>query len=63
MRSVAEETLKFGYSKRTSALTTATANEFYGWLRGLRDSGNLDEVPRDICSLRNRFLKSKAENI
>ena len=63
MRSIAEETLKFGYSKRTSALTTATANEFYGWLRGLRDSGNIDEVPRDICSLRNRFLKSKAENI
>lgn len=60
MRSIAHEAIRKGYidSRRTSALTTPLANQFYGWVKTLHDSDDLDSVPKDICTLRNLFLNS-----
>lgn len=59
MRAVAHETLNKGYMKKTSALTTSTANEFYAWVRELYNMEDIDRVPRDICTLRRLFYKMK----
>ncbi len=56
MRTVAREVAKKGSVSNTAALATAEANEFYGWLRGKYDSGELKGMPKDICSLRRMFL-------
>lgn len=67
MRGVAHETLRKGYidPRRTSALTTPLANYFYGWLKELYTAGkeqdNLDQIPRDIVTLRNLFFSSHPE--
>ena len=60
MRSIAHEAIKKGYidSKRTSALTTPLANQFYGWVKTLHDVDNRDCIPKDICTLRNMFYSS-----
>lgn len=61
MRSIAHEAIRRGYisPKRTSALTTPLANEFYSWAKTLHNTDNIDDVPRDICTLRRAFYKSK----
>lgn len=60
MRSIAHEAIRKGYidKRRTSALTTAVANQFYGWVKTLHDADDLGSVPRDICTLRNMFFQT-----
>lgn len=60
MRSISHEAIKNGYIRKTSALTTPTANEFYAWVRKLHDVEDKDSVPKDICTLRRLFYKDKA---
>lgn len=60
MRSISHEAIRSGYIKRTSALTTPLANEYYAWVRKLHDSEDRDSIPRDICTLRNWFYKDRA---
>ncbi len=57
MRAVAREVAKKGSVSNTASLTTAVANEFYGWLREKYDSGELKGMPKDICSLREMFFR------
>ena len=61
MRSIAHETLRIGHipGRRTSALTTPLANEFYAWCRKMHDTGEAENLPRDICTLRKLFLQSE----
>lgn len=59
MRAVAREVAKKGSIGNTASLTTATANEFYGWLRGKYGSGELKSMPKDICSLRGMFFRER----
>jgi tRNA splicing ligase len=60
MRGVSHEAIRNGYIKRTSALTTPLANEYYAWVRKLHDSEDRDNIPMDICTLRNWFYRDKA---
>lgn len=61
MRSVAHEAIKKGYidPRRTSALTTPTANQFYGWVKTLHDVDDPESLPKDICNLRRMFYESQ----
>ena len=59
MRSIAHEAIRNGYIKKTSALTTPTANEFYAWVRKLHDVEDKESIPKDICTLRSLFYKDK----
>ena len=59
MRSVSHEAIRNGYIKKTSALTTPVANEFYAWVRKLHDVEDKDSIPKDICTLRSLFYKDK----
>ena len=58
MRSIAHEAIKKGYidSRRTSSLVTPLANQFYGWVKTLHDTEDLESVPKDICTLRKLFF-------
>ena len=63
MRSIADETLKVskngnrqGYYRKTSALTTPLANEFYGFLRNLCENNYVGKT--DIITLRNLFYET-----
>lgn len=58
MRSISHEAIRKGYidSRRTSALTTPLANQYYGWVKTLHDTEDLESVPKDICTLRKLFL-------
>lgn len=58
MRSISHEAIRKGYidSRRTSALTTPIANQYYGWVKTLHDTEDLESVPKDICTLRKLFL-------
>lgn len=60
MRSVAHEAIRSGYIKKTSALTTPTANEFYAWVRKLHEVEDKDSLPKDICTLRKWFYEDQA---
>ena len=60
MRSISHEAIRNGYIRKTSALTTPTANEFYAWVRKLHDVEDKDSIPKDICTLRRLFYKDKA---
>lgn len=62
MRSVAHEAIRKGYidPKRTAALTTALANQFYGWVKTMHEAENPELVPKDICTLRRMFFKTEA---
>lgn len=60
MRSISHEAIRNGYIRKTSALTTPTANEFYAWVRKLHDVDDKDSIPKDICTLRRLFYKDKA---
>lgn len=62
MRSISHEAIRNGYIRKTSALTTPTANEYYAWVRKLHDVEDKDSVPRDICTLRRLFYKDKEKN-
>ena len=59
MRSISHEAIRNGYIRKTSALTTPTANEFYAWVRKLHDVEDKDSIPKDICTLRMLFYKDK----
>lgn len=59
MRSISHEAIKNGYIKKTSALTTPTANEYYAWVRKLHDVEDKDSLPKDICTLRRLFYKDR----
>lgn len=59
MRAVSHEAIRNGYIKKTSALTTPTANEYYAWVRKLHDVEDKDSIPKDICTLRSMFYKDK----
>lgn len=60
MRGISHEAIRNGYIKKTSALTTPLANEYYAWVRKFHDSEDRDSIPRDICTLRNWFYKERA---
>ena len=53
MRSISYEAIKKGYidPKRTSALTTPLANQYYGWVKTLNEYDDKDSLPKDICAL------------
>jgi predicted kinase len=59
MRAISHEAIRNGYIKKTSALTTAIANEYYAWVRKLHDVDDIDSIPKDICTLRRLFFKDK----
>ena len=63
MRGIAHETLKKGYTDRTSLLTTPVANEFYAWCKKQFENGKVDELPRDIVTLRKMFYKEKENSV
>lgn len=60
MRSISHEAIRNGYIRKTSALTTPTANEYYAWVRKLHDVEDKESIPKDICTLRSLFYKDKA---
>lgn len=62
MRSVAHEAIRKGYidPRKTSALTTPLANQFYGWVKTLHEVEDTDLIPRDICTLRKMFYETDA---
>lgn len=62
MRSISHEAIKNGYIKKTSALTTPVANEYYAWVRKLHDVKDKETIPKDICTLRSLFYKDKMDN-
>ena len=62
MRSISHEAIRNGYIRKTSALTTLTANEYYAWVRKLHDVEDKDSIPKDICTLRRLFYKEKEKN-
>lgn len=59
MRNVSHEVIRKGFISNTASLTTPVANEFYGWLRSLYDTGVFKNMPKDICSLRKRFHQDR----
>lgn len=63
MRGIAHETLKKGYTNRTSLLTTPVANEFYVWCKKQFENGKADELPRNIVTLRKMFYKEKENSV
>lgn len=61
MRSISHETIGRGYVMRTSALVTPLANQYYGWIKALRESTpDVDSIPKNIIALRKMFLDSSA---
>ncbi len=62
MRNISHEAIRNGYIRKTSALTTPTANEYYAWVKKLHDVEDKDSIPKDICTLRNLFYKDKMKN-
>lgn len=59
MRAISHEAIRNGYIKKTSALTTPIANEYYAWVRKLHNVDDIDSIPKDICTLRKLFFKDK----
>lgn len=59
MRGVVHEVIRNGYIKKTSALTTPIANEFYAWAKTLYGVEDKDSIPKDICTLRRLFYMQK----
>ena len=65
MRSISHEAIRKGYidPRKTSALTSAIANQYYGWvktLHGVESDESSIVIPKDICSLRRMFFESDA---
>lgn len=59
MRAISYEAIRNGYIKKTSALTTPIANEYYAWVRKLHNVDDIDSIPKNICTLRRLFFKDK----
>ena len=59
MRSISHEVIKTGNTRRTSALTTPLANEYYAWVRKLAETEDKESLPEDICTLRDMFYEEK----
>ena len=62
MRGLTHETLQRGHFHKTSALTTPTANDYYGFIKGVFDTTDKEtrqSLPRDIIYWRNEFYKGK----
>ena len=57
MRNVAHEAIRYGYIRKTSALTTPTSNKFYAWVKELHNIDDKTTVPMDICTLRKLFYE------
>lgn len=60
MRGLTHEVLQRGYFHKTSALTTPTANDYYGFIKGIYDQTDKEtrqSMPRDIIYWRDRFYK------
>lgn len=58
MRGLTHEVLQRGYFHKTSALTTPTANDYYGFIKGIYDQTNKEtrqSMPRDIIYWRDQF--------
>lgn len=61
MRGVTHETLQKGHFHKTSALTTPTANDYYGFIKNVFDTTDKEtrqSLPRDIIYWRDRFYAS-----
>lgn len=61
MRSISHEAIRKGYVNpdKTSALTSALANQYYGWVKTLHEQ-DPETVPKDICTLRRLFFETEA---
>ena len=60
MRGISHEAIRAGYIKKTSALTTPLANEYYAWVKKFHNVEDRDSIPKDICTLRNWFYNDRA---
>ena len=61
MRSISHEVIKTGNTRRTSALVTPLANEYYVWVRKLSETEDKESIPENICTLRDMFYEEKTE--
>lgn len=64
MRSISHEAIRKGYidGRKTSALTSAIANQYYGWVKTLHNIEIENPeviIPKDICSLRKMFFETE----
>lgn len=59
MRGVSQEAIRSGNYRRTAALTTPLANEYFAWVRQLHHAEDRDLIPRDIITLRRWFYEAK----
>lgn len=57
MRSVSHEAIRKGYIRKTSALTTPLAIQYYAWVKKLHDLPEKESLPKDICTLRRMFYQ------
>ena len=61
MRGLTHEVLQRGYFHKTSALTTPTANDYYGFIKNVFDTTDKEtrqSLPRDIIYWRDRFYSN-----
>lgn len=59
MRNISHEAIRNGYIRKTSGLLTPLANEYYAWVKKLHDYPDRNNLPKDICTLRQLFYKDK----
>lgn len=62
MRGLTHEVLQRGYFHKTSALTTPTANDYYGFIKNVFDTTDKEtrqSLPRDIIYWRDKFYSEK----
>lgn len=61
MRSISHEAIRKGYidPRKTSALTTPLANQYYGWVKALHDTEKTEDIPKDIITLRRLFFNTE----
>lgn len=61
MRGLTHEVLQRGYFHKTSALTTPTANDYYGFIKNVFDTTDKEtrqSLPRDIIYWRDKFYSN-----
>lgn len=65
MRGISHEAIRRGYvnKHKLAGLTSAIANQYYGWVKTLHDVEDIESVPRDICTLRRMFFETEAGKI
>ena len=61
MRAVFHEVRKKGFISNTAVLTDPLANEFYGWAKEQHETGKINSLAWDICSVRGEFYNSRAQ--